>query len=592
MAVLLLLVVSGPAQAFTYFWPSPRNATVGITRPTIRQQFQLEPGERFQEVSMTIDGVPVTPRADNSTGVIGYTPANALAPGEHRVHLEVQVKAAAAGWTYAPLVEEFTVTIASDAVDTLPTPDTAAHTALDRVNLYRRLAGVAPVTLNDSLFASAQRHARYMDANGEYAHEELPGHRLFAGIEPWDRDTFFGYTGSHQSEDIHAVSDPERAVDDWVAGPYHRKPILWPSNTDMGYANAGRYSALEMGGSTATGVSASVVWPYPGQTGVATTWQANEFPNPLRLYPEVSAPVGTAISLEVGGHPKSLTLTTATLAPSGGVVIPVLKFSPENDEHLDDMVFIIPTQPLAAASTYTVHLAGMLDYGDGPRPYDRTWRFTTRVAGKSMDQTDLQSPAATEETPAGTPAVQLNDIQGHWAEALVKKLVASNVVSGYPDGSFRPDEHLTRAAFLKMLVVGAGLSTSRWIRESGGFTDMDRHWARSGGIIGAAANAGIIKPNEYPNREFHPDQEITREEIALMLVRARPSLLNAARSDDRAFADRATWQHPTEVTAAISAGLITGYPEAGGSYTFRPTALATRAEAAVMLVRFMEMPQR
>lgn len=587
IAAALLLFAAGPAQAFTYFSPTPRNETVGLTHPTIQQAFMFDTGESFQQVSMTIDGAPVTPQADSTTGIVSYTPTSGLAAGVHKVHLEVKVHAAAAGWIYQPLVEDFTVTVATDAIDTLPVPDAAARKALDRVNLYRRLAGIAPVVLNGSLFASAQRHARYMDTNKEYAHEEVAGKPLFAGTEPWDRDTFFGYAGSTQSEDIHLISDPERAVDDWVSGPYHRHPILWPTNTDLGFGSSGTYSALEMGGSgTNSGAMVGVVWPYPGQTGVATTWMANEFPNPLRLYPNTTAPVGTAISLEFGGRVRALTLTTATLAPVGGVPLPVLKFSPENDDHIDGMVFIIPRQPLAPATTYTVHLGGMADFGAGPKPYERTWSFATKPAGTAMDQTD---PLSAQPTPS-TPAVRLSDIAGHWAEQQVKRLVASSVVSGYPDGTFRPNDHLTRAAFLKMLVVGSGLSTSRWTWENGGFTDVNRHWATVAGIIGAAAKAGIIRPGEYPNQAFHPDQEITREEIARMLVRARPSLVNAVPGDNRTFTDKSAWQYPAEVSAAINAGLITGYREDGGTYTFRPTALATRAEAAVMLVRFMEMP--
>ena len=53
----------------------------------------------------------------------------------------------------------------------------------------------------------------------------------------------------------------------------------------------------------------------------------------------------------------------------------------------------------------------------------------------------------------------------------------------------------------------------------------------------------------------------------------------------RRFTDAAQWQRPRHVAEAVRSGLIAGYAEADGGYTFRPERTATRAEAATMLVR-------
>ena len=42
------------------------------------------------------------------------------------------------------------------------------------------------------------------------------------------------------------------------------------------------------------------------------------------------------------------------------------------------------------------------------------------------------------------PEQELLDIAGHWAEKNIKELVARGVISGYPDGSFRPDAKITK----------------------------------------------------------------------------------------------------------------------------------------------------
>lgn len=609
VAAALLLLAAQPAQAYMYYEPSPYNLTVGISRPTISQQFTFAPGETFAQVTMTLDGQPVAPQTNNTTQTLSFTPGAPLAPGVHPVHLEVQVThpRAAQGYYYNPLVEDFTVTVAAGAISALPQPDDAARRALDRVNQYRRLAGLAPVAFNASLLASAQRHARYMDTNGQYSHGEQPGYALYFGQDSMERDVFFGYTGHSVAEDIHEINDVNQAVDDWITGPYHRSPILDPSMTDLGFGTAGTYSALELGGND-TPSNAVVLWPYPGQTGVATQWQANEFPDPLRLYPGAQAPVGTAISLQFGTQPKSLSLTTATLTPAGGASVPLLTYSPANDSHLDNMVFVMARQPMQPSTTYSVHLAGSVDLGKGPQAYDRTWSFTTRADGQAPDLPAPPPPTPTPTPPAppGNPTVTLPpatlwDIHGHWAEQQIRKLVASGAVAGYPDGSFRPDAHLTRAAFVKMLVAGAHLKLQPG--ATAGFTDVAGHWATQAGYLGAAAGAGLIAPWEYPAGAFHPDQDITREEIAQMLIRSQPDLqsiaditpplagdtvtITATGAPARTFTDGASWQHSPEISTAISAGLVSGYREADGTYTFRPRNRATRAEAAVMLVRLL-----
>ncbi len=186
------------------------------------------------------------------------------------------------------------------------------------------------------------------------------------------------------------------------------------------------------------------------------------------------------------------------------------------------------------------------------------------------------------------------DVDGHWAEDAIARLLDAGVLAGYGDGTFRPDATLSRAAFVKMLVAGLGLDLLPG--DAGGFADSAGHWVAADGYLGAAAAAGIVRPGEYPGGRFEPDRPILREEIAVLLVRAlgreadalaAPLELTdgAAEIAGRWFADAAHWQRPRHVAEAVRAGLIAGYPEPDGRYTFRPDRTATRAEAAAMLVR-------
>jgi len=178
--------------------------------------------------------------------------------------------------------------------------------------------------------------------------------------------------------------------------------------------------------------------------------------------------------------------------------------------------------------------------------------------------------AVMAKVPAPAPALQ--DIAGHWAQAVIEKLVSLGAVSGYPDGAFRPDQNITRAEFVSVLVKAFQLKPAK----GKVFADTSGHWA--GEAISTAANYGIVAG--YGDGRFGPDEPVTREQMAAMTVKA--AKLNPV-SGELAFTDSSDispWANDSVVTA-VKNGIISGYPD----NTLRPGARATRAEAAAMAVR-------
>ncbi|MGB9552927.1 MAG: S-layer homology domain-containing protein, partial [bacterium] len=83
-----------------------------------------------------------------------------------------------------------------------------------------------------------------------------------------------------------------------------------------------------------------------------------------------------------------------------------------------------------------------------------------------------------------------SDTQGHWANAPALALFQEGVVNGYPDGTFRPDGLLTRAEFAKMVILALKISPS--YPSAPTFSDVSKdHWGFS--YIEAAAKAGLFK---------------------------------------------------------------------------------------------------
>lgn len=183
-----------------------------------------------------------------------------------------------------------------------------------------------------------------------------------------------------------------------------------------------------------------------------------------------------------------------------------------------------------------------------------------------------------------TPAFAdgFSDVQGHWAQAYINALAQASIISGYPDGTFRPDSQITRAEFSTILVKGLRLQIKTPGASS--FSDVSpSDWYFS--IVETAAAAGLVKG--YDGR-FWPNTPITREQIVTMLVRALNlgAQAEARHNDPIPFRDAASissWARGY-VLLGKELGLIGGYPDG----SFRGSNCATRAEAAVMLVKFLQ----
>jgi hypothetical protein len=103
--------------------------------------------------------------------------------------------------------------------------------------------------------------------------------------------------------------------------------------------------------------------------------------------------------------------------------------------------------------------------------------------------------------------------QGHWAYNQILALQAEDVISGYPDGTFRPSQALTRAQFASLVVEAYDLDTSG-NEDTDIFRDVPQnHWAHE--KIVAAAEEKFI--SGYANGTFKPDNTISREEALAVL---------------------------------------------------------------------------
>ena len=179
--------------------------------------------------------------------------------------------------------------------------------------------------------------------------------------------------------------------------------------------------------------------------------------------------------------------------------------------------------------------------------------------------------AGIKPVPVQKPAVTLKDISGHWAEANINKLVATGAISGYPDGTFKPDKVITRAEFTSVLVRDFQLKA----RDGKVFADTAGHWAQND--ISTVVAYGLV--TGYTDTKFGPDDPLTREQMAAIIVRAAklsPVSGEPVFNDSEEISDWAK----IVVKTAVKDGIMSGYPDG----TFRPQRNATRAEAVTVIL--------
>lgn len=184
--------------------------------------------------------------------------------------------------------------------------------------------------------------------------------------------------------------------------------------------------------------------------------------------------------------------------------------------------------PLAGAIglNNTEHFAYMIGYENGTvRPLGQITRAeVATIFFRLMDDSFRSQYWST--------ASGFSDVAaGKWFNNAVSTGVNAGKLTGYPDGTFRPNQSITRAEFAAIAV--RFLSDEVQGVSGGSFSDTAGHWAAD--AIGRAAAAGWI--TGYPDGAFRPNQSITRAEAATIIN----NMLGRAPDKDHLLAGMTTW---------------------------------------------------
>ena len=163
-----------------------------------------------------------------------------------------------------------------------------------------------------------------------------------------------------------------------------------------------------------------------------------------------------------------------------------------------------------------------------------------------------------------------------WFYSYVTELASKGIIEGYEDGSFRPQNNVTRAEFIKLLVVCMGYQES----ALPSFDDVkEKDWFYS--YVSTAVKNGVVVKEEYGN-SFKPNEVITREEAAKLLVRA-------AGVETGKFETPYADSDDEYVVALYTICLMQGTVDTeSGKRFFNPATGITRAETSTVFSRLLQ----
>ena len=198
---------------------------------------------------------------------------------------------------------------------------------------------------------------------------------------------------------------------------------------------------------------------------------------------------------------------------------------------------------------------------------------------------DIESENKTEETIETKPSAAdentlavFSDIGNHWAKNWIEKAVKLGFVSGYKDGTFKPDKTITRAEFSKL--INGALGTEK--KSDIGFSDVrSKDWFYT--EIQKSVASGFF--SGYENNTFKPTNPIKREEVAKVVG----SVITTGEADGEGATGMSDYNTIQEwakqsVNSVYNKGYILGYPDG----TYRPAKALTRAEAVKIIYEIIQ----
>lgn len=182
------------------------------------------------------------------------------------------------------------------------------------------------------------------------------------------------------------------------------------------------------------------------------------------------------------------------------------------------------------------------------------------------------------------PAAAFDDVpEDHWAVDVIDRMAEAHVTTGYPDGTFRPGDEVSRGQFLAMLLRACGEDDVPLADDGESWWQPYLETADAAGLLAAGDGLPV-----FDGTAGGMNGPITRQEAAQLLCNAAGSYggltVTAGWERPLQFTDEIPARYADGIRTAAQLGLLSGYPDGA----FRGEQSLDRAEACAVLARLMD----
>ncbi|MGI5940487.1 MAG: S-layer homology domain-containing protein [Thermoleophilia bacterium] len=434
------------------------------------------------------------------------------------------------------------------------------------INAYRVNNGLQPLQVSDALSEAGDRHNSDMAKYRFFNHHTEASDWFAVGAAPWDRMAASGYNyNTYKGENIAAGYSTAAAVfKGWRDSYIHNDNMLsanfkvlgislvYVSGSDYGY-----YWTTDFGGYVDPTAHTLGAAPATTTTTVRPTTTTTVRPTTTTVAPTTTTTVRPTTTTAVA--PTTTTTvrptTTTTVRPTTTTTVRPTTTTTTTTVRPTTTTTVRPTTTTVAPAT-----------------------TTTTVRPTTTTTTTVRPTTTTTVSPV--PEFAFPDIKGTPYAAEINRLAKEGIISGFTDGTFGPDKHVTRQQFAKMIMLSLGhkvpsvsLSSFRDVKALSDSSDPLYPVA----YVEACAKAGIVLGTTP--QTFSPWDKMTRAQLITMVGRA--IRLPAAPTGYAAPFGDFSPQHYSWAVRAHAAGLLDRFIGMGRDFDF--WAPATRAEAGLLL---------
>ena len=244
------------------------------------------------------------------------------------------------------------------------------------------------------------------------------------------------------------------------------------------------------------------------------------------------------------------------------------------------------------ASSITVTRNGVAEPLENYDAKTGSFQYTLPAPGESWEALRITVTAVDASGNIGRASVDIDsynvdhkfsDINDYWAATYVDFLYNANITTGYSDGTFRPNQNISRAQFAVMLYRYLKLDESKYADVSLPFADLDTIPEYAIPAVKALYTEGVISGAEKNGRlYFNPNNALTRAQAAAMIGRTQAkgyALANLTFTDSGKIPGYADYY----IRTMAAQGVINGYSDG----SFKPHSNITRGQMAKILYNLM-----